>query len=96
MITGNPLDTAHALKAGDTALVTFNDYKKLRSFQVQLSDYNILVAKKLNLFIHISTKKHLLQAYLVATTADEREAELKDSSLIREWRKKIPEEWLRL
>ena len=94
MITGNPIDIAKNLKPGETAQVMFNDYRKLRTFTVQLSEFNNVVGRKLNVYVHAASKKRLLQSYLVATTADERDAELADSNLKGEWRKKIPAEWM--
>ena len=94
MVSGNPIETARHLKPGETAMVMFNDYKKLRTFTVQLSEFNNVVGRKLNVYVHAASKKRLLQMYLVATTADERDAELADNNLKGEWRKRIPEDWL--
>lgn len=95
-VTGNPLDTAKSLIPGESALVMFNDYNKLRTFTVQLSEYNCVAGRKNNIYVHAASKKRLLQIYLVAVTADERDAELKDNNLKGEWRKRIPEEWMSL
>lgn len=95
-ISGSPLETAKNLKPGETALVMFNEYRKLRTFTTQLSEFNIIVGRKLNVFVHAASKKRLLQVYLVAVTADEHDAEMRDNDLKGEWRKKIPAKWLNL
>ncbi len=94
MVSGSPIETVKQLKAGETAMVMFNDYKKLRTFTVQLSEYNGYLGRKRNVYVHAASKKRMLQLYLVATTAEERDAELSDNNLKGEWRKQIPEEWL--
>lgn len=93
-LSGRPIDTAKNLKPGETALVMFNEYRKLRTFSSQLSEYNIVSGRKQNVFVHAASKKTLLQVYLVAVTAEEHDAELRDDDLKGEWRKKIPLEWL--
>ncbi len=94
MVSGNPIETARQLKAGETAVVMFNDYKKLRTFTVQLSEFNNYLGRQRNVYVHAASKKRMLQMYLVATTAEERDAELSNNNLKGEWRKQIPEEWL--
>ena len=94
MVTGNPLAILKSMKPGETAMVVFNAYNKMRTFTVQLSDYNNIVGPKLNVFVHASSKKRHLKMFLVAVTAAEHDAEMADSNLRNEWRKKLPEEWL--
>ena len=94
METVNPLETARNLKPGESKLVGFNDYKKFRSFTVQLSEYNSVQGRQRNIFVHAASKKRLLQTYLVATTADEHDEELVNSNVKGEWRKLSPETWL--
>lgn len=95
-VSSNPLDTAKGMKPGETALVMFNNYNKLRTFTVQLSEYNCIAGRKNNVYVHAASKKRMLQIYLVAVTADERDAELNNNDLKGEWRKRIPEEWSKL
>lgn len=96
MIERNPIDTAKNLKPGETALVMFNEYRKLRTFTSQLSEFNIVAGRERNVYVHAASKKRLLQMYLVAVTADEHDSELRDNNLKGEWRKQIPQEWLKL
>lgn len=95
LVSNNPIETAKSMKAGDQAIVEFRDFSKFRSFTVQLSDYNMIYGRKRNIYIHAASKKRKLQYYLVATTAEEREAEMADYNLKGLWKKQIPEEWLR-
>lgn len=94
MVSGNPLEIAKNMKPGETAMVMFNEYRKLRTFTVQLSEFNNIAGRKLNVYVHAASKKRLLQMYLVAVTAEERDAELAINDLKSECRKRIPEEWL--
>ena len=96
VVTGNPLDTVKSMNAGDSALIEFKDFKKFRSFTVQLSDFNTIYGRSRNVYIHAASKKKKLQYYLIATTADERDAEMADYNLKGEWKKQIPEEWWRI
>jgi len=89
----NPIETVKSMRAGDMAIVEFKDFKKFRSFTVQLSDYNIMYGRERNVYVHAASKKRKLQYCLVATSAEEREAELTDFNLKGEWKKQIPEEW---
>ena len=62
----------------------------------QLSEFNIVAGRERNVYVHAASKKRLLQMYLVAVTADEHDSELRDNNLKGEWRKQIPQEWLKL
>ena len=95
LVSNNPIETVRSMKAGDQAIVDFKDFKKFRSFTVQLSDFNVIYGRGRNVYVHAASKKRKLQYYLVATTAEEREAELNDFNLKGEWKKQIPEEWWR-
>lgn len=90
-----PIDIVKSMKVGDMAMVEFKDYRKFRSFLVQLSDFNSIFGHERNIFVHAASKKRKLQYYLVATTATEREKELSDFNLKGLWKKQIPEEWWR-
>lgn len=96
IVANNPIETVKSMKPGDMAIVEFRDFRKFRSFTVQLSDYNNSYGVERNIYVHAASKKRKLQYCLVATSADEREAELADYNLKGEWKKQIPEEWLKI
>ena len=93
IVANNPISTVKSMNAGDMAIVEFKDFKKFRSFTVQLSDYNTIYGREKNIYIHAASNKRKMQYCLVATTADEREAELVDYNLKGSWKKRIPAEW---
>jgi len=95
LVSQNPIETVKSMRAGDMAVVEFKDFKKFRSFTVQLSDFNVVYGMERGIFVHAASKKRKLQYYLVAVTAEEREKELSDYNLKGLWKKQIPEEWLR-
>lgn len=96
IVANKPIETVKSMKAGDKAIVEFKDFKKFRSFTVQLSDYNIMYGRERNVYIHAASKKRCLQYCLVATTAEERDAELRDFNLKGKWKNQIPEEWWKI
>ncbi len=91
----NPMRVARSMEPGDKALVVFEDFRKMKSFSVMLSEYNAIFGKEKGIFIHSSSKRKILSAYLVAVSYKDRLRELNDESLRDEWRKQIPEEWRR-
>ena len=95
IIRMNQLDTARSLKLGDTAIIEFDEYRKFKSFTVQLSYYNNGLAKERNLYIHAASKSRKLQYYLLAVSCEDKEQEERNSNLKGAWKKKLPEEWLR-
>ena len=78
LVSNNPIETVRSMKAGDQAIVEFKDFKKFRSFTVQLSDFNVIYGRGRNVYVHAASKKRKLQYYLVATTAEERQTTFKD------------------
>ena len=62
-----PIDIVKSMKVGDMAMVEFKDYRKFRSFLVQLSDFNSIFGHERNIFVHAASKKRKLQYYLVVT-----------------------------
>lgn len=94
-VSTNPIETVKSLRAGDSAIVEFKDFKKFRSFTVQLSDYNVAYGRERNIYVHAASKKRKLQYYLIAVTAKEREEELADYNLKGLWKQRIPEDWQR-
>ena len=95
LVSNNPIETVKSMRAGDKAIVEFKDFKKFRSFTVQLSDFNVVYGMERGIFVHAASKKRKLQYYLVAVTADEREKELADYNLKGLWKQQILEEWLK-
>lgn len=94
MIAGNPIQIARSMKPGETAKVMFSEYRRLRTFTVQLSEYNNVIGRKLGVYVHAASKKQKLEMYLVAVTAEERKEEQENYDMKGKWREKIPEEWL--
>ncbi len=93
LVSQNPIETVKSMRAGDVAIVEFRDFRKFRSFSVQLSDFNVVYGRERDVFVHAASKKRKMQYFLVATTSAQREAELADFNKKGEWKKLIPEEW---
>lgn len=96
IVADNPMDAVRSMNVGDIVIVAFNDFGKFRGFTTSLSYFNADKGRAKNVYVHSSSCRNELMYCLVATTAEENDAELADTNLKGSWKKRLPEEWLKV